>query len=521
MVNFSHGKVYGDVVYSIGGSYHQYPSDTGPYEIQFSDIPENANISLARLYLYWYTWTKTHFSPSISMRVNDDPVSPKPYSDDAIATFHKSRYGTYVYDVTDIARRGGNYKAIAQKDSTGVGLSGMLLLVVYEKDDQDKNKPLIEYWIDEGAWVMMANNAEEDKATGLSPEQCTANASFEGVANTSKVSKAELLTVLGSWKKEKLCDGVTVGDVLMFNGWDVGNPIGESYWEYEGDSNIAFTANKWEEVTDYLESTNKAQIQSRGNYMMATNAVLKVEYLPDLTVSWLNAPSSVKGGETRKIEATIRNIGEAKAENFRVRFTASDGTPEEAFRTVDLLEGNNKTTVNFTWTAPDKLGALELIKIQNVTITVEADSEHNVNEENAYGEGENNNNATKDIRVTITEKPLRLSPGGGGPGTGTGLGEGDEAVTEAGATTGGSGEATIGASGGRAITGYLMKGTVARSEAEGGGGGERGEFSLVKLLLRLAMLAVAVVLVCAGYLMERKRQNKSQFQILPNPKKKG
>ncbi|MCK4476626.1 MAG: DUF3344 domain-containing protein, partial [Methanophagales archaeon] len=355
----------------------------------------------------------------------------------------------------------------------------------------------------------------------LDPKQCIANASFKGVVNKSKVSKAELLTVLGSWKKEALCDGVTVGDVLMFNGWDVGNPIGESYWEYEGDSNIAFTANKWEEVTDYLESTNKAQIQSRGNYMMATNAVLKVEYLPDLTVSWLNAPSSVKGGETRKIEATIRNIGEAKAENFRVRFTASDGTPEEAFRTVDLLEGNNKTTVNFTWTAPDKLGALELIKIQNVTITVEADSEHNVNEENAYGEGENNNNATKDIRVTITEKPLRLSPGGGGPGTGTGLGEGDEAVTEAGATTGGSGEATIGASGGRAITGYLMKGTVARSEAEGGGGGERGEFSLVKLLLRLAMLAVAVVLVCAGYLMERKRQNKSQFQILPNPKKKG
>jgi hypothetical protein len=190
-----------------------------------------------------------------------------------------------------------------------------------------------------------------------------------------------------------------------------------------------------------------------------------------------------------------------------VRFTANDGTPEEAFRTVDLLGPNNKTTVNFTWTAPDELGALELIKIQNVTITVEADSEKNVNEENAYGEGEDNNIATKDISVTITEKPLRLSPGRGGSGTGTGLGEGDEAVTEAATTAGGSGKATIGASEGKKITGYLMKGDVASSEAAGGGGSERGEFSLVKLLIRLAMLAAAGALVGVGYWYERRRHN--------------
>ena len=64
----------------------------------------------------------------------------------------------------------------------------------------------------------------------------------------------------------------------------------------------------------------------------------------------------------------------------------------------------------------------------------------------------------------------------------------------------------MGETGGPAITGYLMKGTVAGSEA-GGGGGERGEFSLVKLLLRLVMLAAAVSLVCAGYWLERRRQN--------------
>ncbi|MCK4736389.1 MAG: hypothetical protein KAT65_28305, partial [Methanophagales archaeon] len=203
----------------------------------------------------------------------------------------------------------------------------------------------------------------------------------------------------------------------------------------------------------------------------------------------------------------------AKAENFRVQFTASDGTPKEDFRTVDLLGPNNKTTVNFTWTAPDKLGTLELIKIQNVTITVEADSEHNVNEENAYGEGEDNNIDTGYIRVTITEKPLKILPRtgtGAGEGGGTGTGTGEGAGEGEGTGTGGTGgEGAVGETGGRAITGYLMKGTVAQSEA-GGGGGERGEFSLVKLLLRLAMLAAAVSLVCVGYLLEKRRHNSKQ-----------
>ena len=50
-----------------------------------------------------------------------------------------------------------------------------------------------------------------------------------------------------------------------------------------------------------------------------------------------------------------------------------------------------------------------------------------------------------------------------------------------------------------------MKGKVASSE-EGGGGG-KGEFSLVAWLIRLAILAAAGALVCAGYLIEKRRQN--------------
>jgi hypothetical protein len=76
-----------------------------------------------------------------------------------------------------------------------------------------------------------------------------------------------------------------------------------------------------------------------------------------------------------------------------------------------------------------------------------------------------------------------------------------------GTTTGTGGESAMGEKGGKVITGRLMKGTVAQSE-EGGGG--KAEFSILGLLMRLGMLAAAVSLVCAGYLLERRRHNSKQ-----------
>ena len=47
---------------------------------------------------------------------------------------------------------------------------------------------------------------------------------------------------------------------------------------------MALTLNHWEDVTGYLNSAqNKAEIQSRGNFMFVTNAFLKVTYLSNKT----------------------------------------------------------------------------------------------------------------------------------------------------------------------------------------------------------------------------------------------
>ena len=63
-----------------------------------------------------------------------------------------------------------------------------------------------------------------------------------------------------------------------------------------------------------------------------------------------------------------------------------------------------------------------------------------------------------------------------------------------------------GESGGKSITGRLMKGVVVPGGKEAGGGG-KSEFSPFRFLMQLLMLAVTIVLVYAGYLMERRRQN--------------
>jgi subtilase family serine protease len=503
LVNAPSGKIYGDMIYSIGDS--EYNSGDVSFNDIKSQISSNVTIKTARLYLHWLYWEK-HDSASVDMQFNGKPVSSpvRKYYDDTMATRFPTRWGTYVYDVTeevrDIVAHGGKYAASAQIYDDDAHSTGMGLLIVYE----DESKPLIEYGIAEGTWTMMADNKKHP--TGLLPEQCTANASFAGVVNTSK-GKAELLTVLASWGVEELWTG-TIGDALRFNGRDVGTPRGKSYWKYEGKNNscMALTTNHWEDVTEYLSPTqNKAEIQSRGNFMMATNAFFKVTYLPDLTVTSLAVtPSSPRGGDTCKIKATIDNLGESKAENFVVRFNATDGTPSDEVRTIKLLEGNDNTTVDFTWTAPSKVGALDLIKIQDVTISVMADSGEKVEE---FDEG--NNIGSKDISVTMTDKPLKPPGGGGGGGSG-GTGLGKEAVAEAPTTSGVRGEAAKSPeTKGQTITGRLMKGIVAQSEAEGGGG-ERGEFSWVKLLIRLAILAVAIALVYVGYCHERRRHKNKQ-----------
>ena len=118
----------------------------------------------------------------------------------------------------------------------------------------------------------------------------------------------------------------------------------------------------------------------------------------------------------------------------------------------------------------------------------------NGNRRDYNGESNLSNVVTKTVSVDLGGWDIR--PGRGG-GTGGGWGEGN-----------GTGEGGAGESGGKTIRGRLMKGTVVSGKEAGGGG--KGEFSFVRFLMQLVMLAVTVSLVCAGYWLERRRQKHKQ-----------
>jgi len=473
-------------------------SHYGP--IDFNNvIPEGATgkVKHARLYLYW-TWgyvevddplcpgeTKPSPAPlNVGVTFNDrtfnEPDPDGNHVDLPTATGWDVAWGTYAYDVTSIIEKDNTVSATRKlpeniENVTGFicvpTVAGMVLLVIYERDDL----PLTTYWINEGADVLYMLGP----TTGLTPDDCTTNAPFNGKADLDRVN-ATLWTIVPC--------GDTVNNRLFFNSgqWDGIWQHGTITWPPGMDNRY---------VTDYLISQdNEARLQDRGDGggMMPSNAFLILSYPPDLE-PFLNRDTAVMGG---KYPVIIRNNGRSRSSGFDVNVNFSrGGLSSEYSEHINSLDAN---------------GAEETLEVplpkwafvgQTITITAEVN----------YTKSEltkENNIKTRD--VTIVEGPIipPKRPGGGGGGTGegwgtgTGAGEGGAGDEGAEAMAGGR-EGAVGESRGKEITGYLMKGSVATSEEEGGG---KGEFSMLALLMRLMMLAAAVVLVCAGYLMERRRQ---------------
>ena len=191
---------------------------------------------------------------------------------------------------------------------------------------------------------------------------------------------------------------------------------------------------------------------------------------------------------------------------------------EEYNETIDEIGGaagyqqpGSKPLPHFTRKAP----LVESLVKHNVTVKV--DTEEDVKElinthprgKKYKSNGEENNEWNDTVTVIVNPPGWDIRPGGGGGtggGWGTGVGTGEGSGSGAGkGVAGGSGEGGAGESGDKTIRGWLMKGSVVSGKEAGGGG--KGEFSFVRFLMQLVMLAAAVALVVVGYLLERRRQN--------------
>jgi len=269
-------------------------------------------------------------------------------------------------------------------------------------------------------------------------------------------------------------------------------------------------------VTDNLSTYNyntaEIQLFKGGGSMMPTNAMLVVTYPPDLEPE-VPTQLPATAGASYDIPITIHNWGKSKAKNFTVIVSIDGNVINKTL--ISEIKGAGQEGDTVTINIPQKAPAVE--RIDTFEVNVSVDPENRVNELiNNYRrgiKGESNgeeNNIWNDMVMVVVQPPgWGPSPGGGdgtdgvgGTGTGTGTGSGSDTAKGVAGGTGQSG----GESGGKTITGRLMKGVVVPGGEEIGGGG-KGGFSLLAWLIRLALLAATILLVYIGYLMERRRQN--------------
>lgn len=300
--NYVHDSVNGGIIYTTGdGGYRSYDSGQSGTNDETYDITYDLQISgstkLARFYIY-YTWAKPSYkAPKIAVTLETpsgviyDLEMEKSYSD-IKGDFGADRYawGTYAYDITEYIGESGNYIVSVSNQNYGGGDSDFAdkysfappaILVVYEDAAEQKR----EYWINEGADLLMGGEEERYYGGFLSLEECKNSALFSGSIDSGEVEGAVLGTV-SVWGGNP-----TTGwhSYLYFNGNELGMDLYEgysgSYNEEMGGVSMSIGSDDAQigieltDISDDLEGCNNEVIQGDGgDNMMPANAFLVITY---------------------------------------------------------------------------------------------------------------------------------------------------------------------------------------------------------------------------------------------------
>ena len=280
-----HDNVEGKIFFSLGDSrYSGVINYNETYAVKFN-IPPDAKVKLARLYIYW-VWSKDGnvgvFPTMEAMDASGFLTEAVNYTDNkGFAGLYDFFSGVNAYDVTHPV--GEKYSVVIRnadaKGSTFV-VQGIGLLVIYECQDC----PLIEYWVNEGADMLYADY-------GITPGMATSKIYFNGDVKLKNIKKATLITVAPS--AGYTGSGETAHNRLYFNEEESGlssfSFLKESLklvFGYESGiwSDVYFSNDIVQigvderDVTNYMKpSNNFAAIQDNNDYMMLTNAALYLE----------------------------------------------------------------------------------------------------------------------------------------------------------------------------------------------------------------------------------------------------
>jgi len=214
--NFMHGKLRGGLLFTTGdsnyGKLNPGSSRTGAYNINLS---QGAQVEHARLNVY-YTWTYPEGSlPEMEVNVTNQTgtytlSASNKYNDRKCWHGYDLYWGNWVYDVTQYIQGNGLYNITVKctQSSGYVYPAGPGLVVLYK----DETKPFIEYWLNEGADLLLAYEGK------VYPYEAITNASFIGCID-GNVTNASL-GIVNPWANTL----GTCGE-LFFNNISLGKDV--------------------------------------------------------------------------------------------------------------------------------------------------------------------------------------------------------------------------------------------------------------------------------------------------------
>ncbi|RJS74098.1 DUF3344 domain-containing protein, partial [Methanophagales archaeon] len=344
--NFVHGKLRGGLLFTTGDSVYGRlgpgESRTGTYNIS---LPQGAEVELARLNVY-YTWVYPQGSPpQMEVKIKNQTGTyvlsvDKKYDDRKCWGGFDLYWGNWVYDVTQYIQESGTYEITVKctQSSGSVCPAGPGILILYK----DETKPMIEYWINEGADVLEVKNGY------IHPWEAITNASFKGCINGRIVNAS--LGIVNPWANtfddggELFFNNISLGKDVYCGGMDpnacnLSNSV--IYMEVGWNPQVAISLST---VKDYLTDCNNyagiGDIHDIG--MMPSNAFLVVEYeeappapAPFFVYGWVNDST---GAPVLNPNVTITNLN--TTEVFTAETNASSNYYQVVTSSANVSEGN-------------------------------------------------------------------------------------------------------------------------------------------------------------------------------------
>lgn len=388
--NYVHDELEGGILYTTGdGGYRSYDNgDSGTddtyYNINY-DLQIQGSVKLARLYIY-YTWAKPSYkAPKI------DAVLETPSGDSHNLKMEQSyndikgdfgadiyAWGTYAYDITNYVQESGSYILSVKNlnycdcDSNFAdkySFAPPAILAVYE----DKTEPKREYWINEGADLLMGGGEERPYGGFLSLEDCLNSAEFSGEHLDLEVEEA-VLGAVSIWGGNP-----TTGwhSYLYFNGNELGKDLYEGYsGAYNAEmsgfsmsigSNDAQIGIELTDVTNDLEDDDNEVIQGDdGDNMMPANAFLVITYKEEeKDTAGDGGDSSSGGSSTKDTETTVVTPAPTPVS------AAPTATVTKASRTIPVLKGGKEVAMIFLDMDVSLLALRADTNVSDVKIVVE------------------------------------------------------------------------------------------------------------------------------------------------------